>query len=114
MSTTYTRILTSLALVLATFSGRLLDQTTDQPLTSVHVQVSGPTARHATTDAHGRFTLKGLRPGAYTVSVQSDDVPPQTFHVKLAHSRITVLTMKACSTTLDYHCGTAQQGDGPG
>jgi len=111
MSTAYTRTLVSIALALATFSGTLLDKTTGQPLTKVHVHVAGPSAADATTDAHGRFTLKNLAAGTYTVNVESNDVPPQTFTVKLAGSRITVLTMKACSTTLDYHCSTP--GGGP-
>lgn len=114
MSTLYTRTILSLTLALATFSGQLVDQTTGQPLTHVHVHASGPSARDAVSDAHGRFTLKDLRPGGYTIAVQSDDVPQQTFHVRLATGRTTVLTMKACSTTLDYHCGTPAQPGGGG
>ncbi|HTV92580.1 MAG TPA: carboxypeptidase regulatory-like domain-containing protein [Verrucomicrobiae bacterium] len=114
MSTAYTRTLASLALALATFSGTLLDKTTGQPLTKVQVHVTGPATADATTDAHGRFTLKNLAPGAYTINVQSNDVPPQTFTVKLVGNRITVLTIKACSTTLDYHCAAPGGGPGPG
>ena len=114
MSIAYTRTLASLMLALATFSGTLLDKTTGQPLTKVHVHAAGPATADATTDAHGRFTLKHLAPGTYTINVQSNDVPPQTFTVKLAGNRITVLTMKACSTTLDYHCAAPGGGPGPG
>lgn len=106
MSTAYIRTFAALAFALATFSGRLVDQTTGQPLVNVHVHAAGPSSRDAESDASGRFTIKGLRPGRYTVVVQSDDVPQQTFHVTLAGNRITALTMKACSTTLDYHCDT--------
>jgi hypothetical protein len=113
MSMPHTRALATLALALATFSGQIVDQTTGQPLTKVHVQASGPTSAGATSDARGRFTLKALRPGRYTIQLQSDDVPQQTFHVTLAPNRNTVLTMKACSTTLDYHCA-APGGDGGG
>jgi len=114
MSTAYTRSLATLLLALATFSGTLLDRTTGQPLTSVHVHAAGPSAADATTDAHGRFTLKSLQPGSYTVTIESNDVPPQTFKVTLAGNRITVLTMKACSTTLDYHCAGPASPNGPG
>lgn len=107
-----TKTLAALVLALATFSGTLLDQTTGQPLTNVHVHAAGPSAADATTDAHGRFTLKSLQPGNYTVTIESNDVPQQTFKVTLAGNQITVLTMKACSTTLDYHC--AAPGGGPG
>jgi hypothetical protein len=114
MSTAYTRTLVSFVLALATFSGTLLDKTTDQPLTKVHVHAAGTGSAVATTDAHGRFTFKDLAPGTYSINVQSNDVPPQTFTVKLVGNRITVLTIKACSTTLDYHCGTPGGGPGPG
>jgi len=111
MRTLQTRLAMSLALAFATFSGTLLDQTTGQPLVNVHVHAAGPASGNATTDARGRFMLKHLKPGSYTLTVQSNDVPQQTFSVKLAGGRITVLTMKACSTTLDYHC--AGPGGGP-
>jgi hypothetical protein len=106
--------LASLVLALATFSGTLVDQTTGQPLTQVVVHVSGLSKSYATTDAHGRFTFTNLRPGGYTVEVESNDVPQQTFHVTLPADHTTVLTIKACSTTLDYHCATPGGGPGPG
>jgi hypothetical protein len=106
------KALASLVLALATFSGTLVDKTTGQPLTHVLVHVSGLSNAYATTDAHGRFTVKDLRPGGYNVTVESNDVPQQTFHVTLAADHITVLTIKACSTTLDYHCATP--GGAPG
>ncbi len=105
------KALASFVLAFATFSGTLVDRTTGQPLTHVHVYVAGPSAEDDITDAHGQFTLKNLKPGSYTVTVESNDVPQQTFKVTLSH-RITVLTIKACSTTLDYHC--AAPGSGPG
>lgn len=114
MSTVYTRLLASVVLALATFSGTLIDKTTGQPLTKVHVHAAGPSTGDATTDVHGRFTLKNLAPGSYTVNIESNDVPPQTFKVTLAGNRITVMTMKACSTTLDYHCAAPGGGPGPG
>jgi hypothetical protein len=109
MSTAFTRAAASLALALATFTGQLVDQTTGQPLTSVRVRAAGPGSASATSDAHGRFTLKNLRPGSYTIVVESDDVPQQTFHVTLSGNH-PAFTIKACSTTLDYHCATPGGG----
>jgi hypothetical protein len=42
--------------------------------------------------------------------VQSKDVPQQ--HFRFSIERGTVQTVKACSTTLDYHCGTPGGGAG--
>jgi hypothetical protein len=104
MLNAYTRSIACLALALATFSGTLVDTTTGQPLSKVRVHLSGPSTADATSDEHGRFTLKDLKAGAYSVTLQSNDVPPQTFKVTLHDKQTLVLTMKACSTTLDYHC----------
>ena len=102
----------TLALALATFSGQLVDKTTGQPLTHVAIDAAGPSHGHAVSDSRGRFTIKDLRPGTYTVNVESNDVPQQTFRVKLAPNRVTVLTMNVCSTTLDYHCAPPGGGGG--
>jgi hypothetical protein len=115
MSNAFIRSACTFALVLVTFAGTLLDRTTGQPLARVHVHAAGPSSADAVTDGHGRFTLNSLKPGAYTVTVESNDVPQQQFSVKLVQNRTTVLTMKACSTTLDYHCaGPGSSGPGPG
>jgi hypothetical protein len=100
-----------LALALVTFWGTLLDKTTNQPLTSVRVSASGPSTARGSTDSRGKFTLTNLRPGQYTITVQSKDVPPQSFDYKITKG--TTQTIKACSTTLDYHCGSPG-GGGPG
>jgi hypothetical protein len=110
MSTAYTRGPMGLALALVTFWGTLLDQTTHQPLTLVRVHATGPSSSRTTTDTRGRFTLTNLRPGQYTITVQSNDVPRQSFDFKITRS--TSQTIKACSTTLDYHCNGG--GGGPG
>jgi hypothetical protein len=111
MSNAHTRSFLSLVLALAAISGQLLDQTTGQPLTRVHVHAAGPSHGDATSDAHGRFTISGLRPGRYTIDVESNDVPQQSFHVTVAPNHTAALTMKACSTTLDYHCAVPGGGD---
>jgi hypothetical protein len=107
MSMPYTRTALSLALIFTALFGTLQDKTTGQPLPNVSVAAGHATA---TTDAHGRFVLK-LAPGSYTLTVESNDVPPQAFAVRAKPGRTNV-TLKACSTTLDYHC--AGPGGGPG
>jgi len=114
MSIVYTRTIAALALVITTFSGQLVDQTTGQPLVKVHVRAVGPSRADATSDAQGRFTISHLRPGNYRIVVQSNDVPQQSFRVTLSANRVTALTMKACSTTLDYHCAAPDDGGGGG
>ncbi|HTZ53861.1 MAG TPA: carboxypeptidase regulatory-like domain-containing protein [Candidatus Acidoferrum sp.] len=104
------KTLAMLALALATFWGTLLDKTTNQPLTAVRVDATGPSTARGSTDSRGKFTLSNLKPGQYTITVQSKDVPQQSFAYKITRS--TTQTIKACSTTLDYHCGTP--GGGPG
>ena len=110
MSTAYTRGVAAFALALVTFWGTLLDKTTNQPLTAVRVNATGPSTARSATDSRGKFTLTNLKPGDYTITVQSKDVPQQSFPFRITRS--TTQTIKACSTTLDYHCGTP--GGGPG
>jgi hypothetical protein len=99
-----------LSLALVTFWGTLLDKTTNQPLTGVRVDAAGPSTARSSTDSRGKFTLSNLKPGDYTITVQSKDVPQQSFPFRITRS--TTQTIKACSTTLDYHCDTG--GGGPG
>jgi Carboxypeptidase regulatory-like domain len=101
----------ALALALVMFWGTLLDQTTGQPLTGVQVNATGPSAARASTDSRGKFSLSNLKPGQYTITVESRDVPRQSFPFKITRS--TTQTIRACSTTLDYHCG-GPGGPGPG
>ena len=88
----------------AVLVGNLTDKTTGQPLPGVSVSVG---AAHGTSRADGSFRLTGLKPGRATLSVSSDDVPPQQFPVTIgnASSRVNV---RVCSTTLDYNCGPPQ------
>ena len=52
----------------ASLSGVVYDQATGEPLTDVHVFLD-QTMRGTVTDREGRFRLRGLPPGAYTVVV---------------------------------------------
>jgi TolB protein len=54
-------------------SGRILDQDTDQPIPGAKVRVGAVTA---TTDPEGRYTLTGLPPGQYALSVTHPNYDP--------------------------------------
>ncbi len=94
-------------LVLTVLSGKIVDRTTGQPLSGVDVSIRGAQkSAAARTDGTGRYTLRGLRAGTYTLTVSSDDVPPQTFDVAVRAVKTQQLNITACSTTLDYSCAT--------
>jgi hypothetical protein len=93
----------SLAFVVV-LAGTITDKTTGQPLAGVDV-VAG--SAHARSHADGTFRLVGVRPGPLTLTVSSDDVPPQRFPVTVG-SATTHTVLHACSTTLDYDCGPPQ------
>ena len=112
MPPTHIRTWLSLALAVAVLSGHIVDQTTDQPLVGVKITLSGASKAVATTDRNGRFRLTGLKPGTYTLTMESNDVPPQTSSVRLRSGEIRAVDLKLCSTTLDYHCGPASPGGG--
>lgn len=97
-----------LAAVTLVLSGRVLDQTTGQPLAGVHLQAGRASA---TTDAHGRYALRGLHAGPVTLVLESDDVPPQQLSVTLGPAS-TRHDLRACSTTLDYNCSAVQPPSG--
>jgi hypothetical protein len=94
-----------IAFVLAVFAGRLVDATTGQPLPGVRMVLAGPSTATVTSDRLGRFSIKGLKAGNYTVTMQGKDVPQQRASVQLRVNTTTVLDLKICSATLDYHCG---------
>ncbi len=112
MLTSHTRAALTVALVLSVFAGRLVDTTTGQPLPGVSIRLAGPSSASVTSDRLGRFRIKALKPGSYTVKMQSQDVPQQQIGVTLRANTTTVLDIKICSTTLDYHCGGAAGGAG--
>jgi hypothetical protein len=89
----------AVSLALAVLLGHVTDRTTGQALPGIAVSAG---KAHAKTDANGNFRLAGLKPGSLTVTLTSDDVPPQDFPVSVGaktHRDFTV-----CSITLDYHC----------
>jgi hypothetical protein len=88
--------------------GHVIDATTRQPLANVTIAVG---SEQTTTDAHGAYRITGLKPGRYTLSASSKDVPLQRHSVVLKpDSAQTTLDLVLCSTTLDYSCA----GAGPG
>ncbi len=98
---------TATAFVLAVLAGHVTDATTGQPLANVTIVIG---SRHASTDKHGAYRLTGLKPGHYTLSASSEDVPPQQRSAVVKDSAQTTLDLVLCSTTLDYSCA----GAGPG
>lgn len=110
MSLAHIRSVLTLVLALGTLSARVVDQTTGQPMPGLRVAIE-PGATHARTDAHGRVTHH-LPAGAYTVRLESHDVPPQTFRVRIQARHTTHATLKVCSMTLDYHCSIVPSGGG--
>jgi hypothetical protein len=100
---------TALALVLTILAGQIVDRTTGQPLTGVDVSAEGgaKVAPGRTNDA-GRYSLRGLTPRHYTLTVSSDDVPPQPSQIDVHTAKTQQFNITACSTTLDYSCAAAQ------
>ena len=98
------RSLPLLAAAAVVLSGHVTDKTTGQPLAGVHVAAAGPQRAAATTNGDGAYRLPALRPGRYTLTLSSDDVPPQSFTVTV-HGTKQTFDVVACSTTLDYACG---------
>ncbi len=98
----------SVVLVLTILVGQITDRTTGQPLTGVDISVQGGAKITPTrSNDAGGYTLRGLAPGRYALTVSSDDVPPQTFEVIVHNAKSQHFNITACSTTLDYSCASA-------
>lgn len=88
---------------LAVLFGHVTDLTTGQGL--AHVTVTANHAHHAVTHADGSYRIEGLKPGSYTLTLQSNDVPPQQASVTVRKGAAkTKADLTVCSTTLDYAC----------
>ena len=108
----HAQLATIAALALAVLFGQVTDRTTGQPMPHVKLQLHGSMHVTAITDRSGRYKLNGLRPGVYSVTLSSSDVPPVRTHVHVG-VRTTRRNFVVCSTTLDYSCGGGG-GSGPG
>lgn len=97
------------AAALTLLIGHVTDKTTGQPLAGVHVTANGHAGRYsATTNTRGLFHL-ALPGGHYRLRFSSADVPPQQQDVTVSGKRQSI-TLQACSTTLDYSCGSGGPG----
>jgi hypothetical protein len=110
MAMAHIRTFATLALVITAFTGRVLDEGNGRVLEGVHVRAEGPTTSEATTDRGGRFAMPNLKPGPYTVTAESDEVPAQAFHVTVAPARTTSFELRVCSTRYDAPCGPPRRG----
>ncbi len=90
------------ALAVAVLVGHVTDRTTGQPLAGVEVRVGNA---HAKTNGDGAYRLAGVKPGQAAVTLESDDVPPQQFTIRVG-AGTTKRDFTACSITLDYRCAT--------
>ena len=94
------------ALAFTLLVGQITDKTTGQPLRGVRVEIRERRATlHANTGSDGRFRLAGVTPGTHVLHYSSDDVPPQTLSIVVKGAK-QQLRITACSTTLDYSCGS--------
>ena len=110
MAVAHARTLASLALVLATVFGRVVDEGHLRPLPGVRVHAEGPTPADTTTDRQGKFSFNGLAPGSYVVTAQSTRVPAQIFVVQ-ATTRPAMHLLRVC-TVEDDNCGPPPGGGG--
>jgi hypothetical protein len=98
-----------LAAAIVVLSGHVTDRTTGQGLPGVTIRAG---AAQAVSGKGGAYRLR-LSPGFHTLSASSRDVPPQRFTVTVRASG-SHFDFKACSTTLDFHCGTPDAPNGAG
>lgn len=98
------------AVALTILIGQVTDKTTGQPLVGVQITgtAHGGSRFAATTNEHGLFHMN-LPAGRYRFHLSSSDVPPQQRDVVVKGKRQSV-TLQACSTTLDYSCGSGGPG----
>jgi hypothetical protein len=94
------------SLLLVMLIGRVTDRTTGQPLPGVEVLVTGKQSVHTYTRADGTYRLQPVKAGRYLITLASDIVPTQLFHVTVGTETRQTVNLVACSLSLDYPCGT--------
>ena len=103
------RFLASLAtLILAALVGHITDQTTGQPLAGLRVSTLGPTRTTVRTNADGRYVLRNLRLGRYTIVVRGKGVPTVRATMALT-ARTQRRDFVVCNVALDYSCANSPQ-----
>jgi protocatechuate 3,4-dioxygenase beta subunit len=107
-ASTFIAPLASIALAVTVLTGQVTDKTTGQPLPGVQVLLTahGKKAGSGYTNADGHYRIRKLTAGTYDVTLSSDDVPTQAFHVRIGTKPAQTANVVACSITLDYSCGS--------
>ncbi|MDH2910914.1 MAG: hypothetical protein HKL92_00120 [Candidatus Eremiobacteraeota bacterium] len=96
------------ALAFALLVGRITDQTTGQPLEGLRVSAVGPTHSSVRTDADGRYVLRNLHPGRYTIVVRGKGVPTVRAGITVS-DRTLKKNFVVCNVALDYSCANPPQ-----
>jgi len=96
------------ALAFTLLVGRITDQTTGQPLEGLRVSAVGPTHSSVRTDADGRYVLRNLHPGHYTIVVRGKGVPTVRASITVS-DRTLKKNFVVCNVALDYSCANPPQ-----
>ena len=95
-------ILISTAVFASTFSGKIVDAKTGEPLPAANVQILG-TLRGASADANGEFQVLNLPPGTFSVRASMIGYKSQTIeNVKVLFKRTATVDFKLEETTIEF------------
>lgn len=95
-------LLLSTSTFAAIIAGRVLDQSTGEPLPGANVQILG-TLRGASADAQGLFRIDGVPPGTYSVRGSMIGYKSVTVtDVKVLPNRTKVVTIRLAETTIEF------------